>query len=165
MKVRHKVRAVLLDGDHLVFLRRGWPGGIPYWTTVGGSVEPDDADLEAALRREVMEEIGATIGPAAEFLTVTEPGETANVRTATVRTANVSTNGVRTTTVIQHYFLADLLDMDPERRHGPELDAPDTGDFEPVRVALHAPAVAALDLQPSELADHVLEHLKTWKAR
>lgn len=145
MKVRHKVRAVLLDGDHLVFLRRGWPGGFPYCTTVGGSVEPDDADLEAALCREVMEEIGATIGPAVEFLTLTEPGEK--------------------TAVVQHYFLADLLDMDPDRRHGPELDDPDTGDFTPVRVALNAPAVTALNLQPTELANYVLEHVKTWSAR
>ncbi|WP_443071370.1 hypothetical protein [Streptomyces sp. NBC_01465] len=44
MKVRRKARAVLLDGDHLVFLRRGWPGGSSYCTTVGGSVEPDDPD-------------------------------------------------------------------------------------------------------------------------
>jgi 8-oxo-dGTP pyrophosphatase MutT (NUDIX family) len=72
-------------------------------------VEPADADLEAALRREAMEEIGATIGPAAEFLVLTEPRGT--------------------TTVVQHYFLADLLEMDLGRRHGPELDDPDTGDY------------------------------------
>lgn len=83
-----------------------WPGGLTYYTTVGGSVEPGDADLEAALRREAMEEIGATIGPATEFLTLTEPGSTP---------------------VVQHFFLADLLDMDLNRRHGPELDDPDTG--------------------------------------
>lgn len=133
---------MLLDDGHLVFLRRGWPGGDPYCTTVGGSVEPGDADLAAALRREVMEELGATIGPAAEFLTLTEPGGT--------------------TTVVQHYFLADLLDMDPDRRHGPELDDPDTGVFEPVRVAPNRPAVAALNLQPAELADCVLRHVETW---
>ncbi|MGW3423782.1 NUDIX domain-containing protein [Streptomyces phaeochromogenes] len=145
MKVRHKVRAVLLDGDHLVFLRRGWPGAGPYWTTVGGSVEPDDADLEAALRREVMEEIGARIGSVTEVLSVTEPGGA--------------------TTVIEHYFLADLLDMRLDRRHGPELDSPDTGDFEPVRVALRVPAVTALDLQPTELAEYVLEHVNAWRGR
>ncbi|MEV0740055.1 NUDIX hydrolase [Streptomyces sp. NPDC050549] len=144
MKVRHKVRVVLLDRGRLVFLKRGWPGGDSYCTTVGGSVEPTDADLEAALRREAMEEIGATIGPATEFLTLTEPGGT--------------------TTVVQHYFLAYLLDMDLARRHGPELDDPDTGDFEPVRVALSRPAVAALNLQPAELADHVLRHLDAWGA-
>lgn len=136
---------VLLDGDHLVFLRRGRPGAAPYRTTVGGSVEPADADLEAALRREVMEEIGATIGPATEFLTVTEPGGA--------------------TTVMEHYFLADLLDMQLDRRHGPELDSPDTGDFEPVRVAVRASAVRALNLQPTELAAYVLEHVEAWRAR
>ncbi|MGW3107616.1 NUDIX domain-containing protein [Streptomyces sp. NPDC001100] len=144
MKVRHKVRVVLLDRGRLVFLKRGWPGGDSYCTTVGGSVEPADADLEAALRREVMEEIGATIGPATEFLTLTERGGTV--------------------TVVQHYFIADLLDMDPDRRHGPELDDPDTGDFEPVRVTLSRPAVAALNLQPAELADHVLQHVDAWGA-
>ena len=142
MRVRHKARVVLLDDGHLVFLKRGWPGGDPYCTTVGGSVEPEDADLEAALRREAMEEIGATIGPATEILTLTEPRGT--------------------TTVVQHYFLADLLDMDLGRRHGPEFDDPDTGDFEPVRVALNRPAVAALNLQPAELADYVLGHVEAW---
>ncbi|MER7179033.1 NUDIX hydrolase [Streptomyces hyaluromycini] len=145
MKVRHKVRVVLLDGDHLVLLRRGWPGGSPYWTTVGGSVEPDDAGLDAALRREVMEEIGATIGPATPLLTVTEPGETL--------------------TVTQHFFLADLLDMHPDRRDGPEWESPDIGDFEPVRIPLDPTAVTALDLHPPELAAYVLAHVEAWRAR
>ncbi|MFJ9246715.1 NUDIX domain-containing protein [Streptomyces sp. NPDC101776] len=144
MRVRHKARVVLLDHGHLVFLKRGWPGGDAYCTTVGGSVEPADADLEAALRREALEEIGATIGPATEVLTLTEP--------------------LGTTSVVQHFFLADLLDMDLERRHGPELDDPDTGDFEPVRVAMTRPAVAALNLQPAELADYVLGHVDAWGA-
>ncbi|MFD4602906.1 NUDIX domain-containing protein [Streptomyces sp. NPDC058464] len=142
MKVRHKVRVVLLDGDHLVLLRRGWPGGSPYWTTVDGSVEPDDAGLEAALRREVMEEIGATIGPATPLLTVTEPGGTL--------------------TVTRHFFLADLLDTDPDRRDGPEVD---TGDFEPVRIPPNPTAVTALDLHPPELAAYVLAHVEAWRAR
>ncbi|MET7438956.1 NUDIX domain-containing protein [Streptomyces sp. NPDC005496] len=142
MKVRHNVRAVLFDDGCLVFLRRGWPGGSPYWTTVGGGVEPGDADLEAALRREVMEEIGATIGPATEFLTLTEPGEKV--------------------TVVQHYFRADVLDTDASRRGGPELDDPDLGDFAPVRVALVASAVAALELHPPELADYLREEAKGW---
>ena len=144
MKVRHNVRAVLLDGGQLVFLRRGWPGGALYCTTVGGGVEADDADLEAALRREVMEEIGATIGPATEFLTLTEPGEKV--------------------TVVQHYFRADVLDMDPDRRSGPELDDPDIGEFSPVRVALDASAVESLELQPPELADYLGEHAENWGA-
>ncbi|MFG2351541.1 NUDIX domain-containing protein [Streptomyces phaeochromogenes] len=144
MKIRRNVRAVLLDGVHLVFLRRGWPGGPSYYETVGGGVEPDDADLEGALRREVMEEIGATIGPVAEFLTVTEPGERV--------------------TVVQHYFLADVLDMDLDRRNGPEMHDPDIGEFSPVRVALDVSAVAALELQPTELADYLRDHIRSWGA-
>ncbi|MFJ4626450.1 NUDIX domain-containing protein [Streptomyces sp. NPDC088847] len=144
MRVRHKARVVLLDDGHLVFLKRGWPGGDPYCTTVGGSVEPEDADLEAALRREVLEEIGATIGPATEFLTLTEP--------------------CGTSTVVQHYFLADLVAMDLDLRHGPELDDPDTGLFEPVRVDVSRSAVAALNLQPPELADYVRAHVEDWGA-
>ncbi|MFE2884094.1 NUDIX domain-containing protein [Streptomyces sp. NPDC059272] len=144
MRVRHKARVVLLDDGHLVFLKRGWPGGDPYCTTVGGSVEPEDADIEAALRREVLEEIGATIGPATEFLTLTEPRGTS--------------------TVVQHYFLADLVAMDLDLRHGPEFDDPDTGLLEPVRVPVSRPAVAALNLQPPELVDYVLAHVEDWGA-
>ncbi|MFJ7046769.1 NUDIX domain-containing protein [Streptomyces sp. NPDC101112] len=142
MKVRHNVRAVLLDGGQLVFLRRGWPGGTSYYTTVGGGVEAEDADLEAALRREVMEEIGATIGPASEFLTLTEPGDKV--------------------TVVQHFFRSDVLDMDLHRRSGPELDDSDIGDFSPVRVTWDASAVQALELHPPELADYLQEHAETW---
>ncbi|WP_234545292.1 NUDIX domain-containing protein [Streptomyces shenzhenensis] len=142
MKVRHNVRAVLLDDDQLVFLHRRWPGCLAYHTTVGGGVEPYDPGLEAALRREVMEELGATIGPATEFLTLTEPGEKV--------------------TVVRHYFRAELLDLDLDRRGGPELDDPDTGDFAPVRVAPDASAVTALALQPPELVDYLCRHAKTW---
>lgn len=107
-----------------MFLRRGWPGGSLYWTTVGGSVESDDADLDTAPRREV-----------------------------------------ETVTVTQHYFLADLLDLRPERRSGPELDTPDTGDFDPVRIPLDATAVTALGLHPPELAAYLLEHVDAWRDR
>lgn len=144
MKVRHNVRAVLLDGDQLVFLRREWPGGTTYFTTVGGGVEPEDTDLEAALRREVLEEIGATIGPPTEFLTLTDPDDKV--------------------TVVQHFFRADVLDMDLSRRSGPELDDPDVGDLSPVRVALAASAVRELELQPPELADYLREHVEHWGA-
>ncbi|MEV7152358.1 NUDIX hydrolase [Streptomyces sp. NPDC093084] len=144
MRVRHNVRAVLLEDNQLMFLRRRWPGCLPYYTTVGGGVEPYDADLEAALRREVMEELGATIGPAIEFLTLTEPGGKV--------------------TVVRHYFRAEVLGMDLNRRGGPEPDDVDTGDFSPVRVALDASAVAALELEPSELVGYLCKHAKTWGA-
>ncbi|MEU7097705.1 NUDIX domain-containing protein [Streptomyces longwoodensis] len=127
-----------------MFLRREWPGGTSYYTTVGGGIEAEDADLEAALRREVMEEIGATIGPASEFLTLIEPGDKV--------------------TVVHHFFRADVLDMDLNRRSGPELDDSDMGAFSPVRVALDASAVGALELHPPELADYLHGHAEKWRA-
>jgi hypothetical protein len=56
------------------------------------------------------------------------------------------------------------MDMDPNRRGGPELDDLDVGDFSPVWVALDASAVAALELQPPELAGYLCEHATTWGA-
>ncbi|MFR9794888.1 NUDIX domain-containing protein [Streptomyces sp. MS06] len=141
MRVRHNVRAVLVDGDHLVLLRRRWwPGGPAYCTTVGGGVEAGDTGLEAALRREAMEEIGATIGPATEFHTLTEPGERV--------------------TVVRHFFHADVLEVDLRRRGGPELDDPDCGEFTPVRIPLEVSAVTALGLRPPELVDQLVEHAR-----
>ncbi len=71
-----------------------------------------------------MEETGATIGPATESLTLTEPGGKV--------------------TVVQHYFRTEVLDTDPNRRSGPELDDPDLGNFSPVRVAwMGCPRAAA----------------------
>ncbi|MET8032089.1 NUDIX domain-containing protein [Streptomyces sp. NPDC005381] len=141
MKVRRNVRAVLFDEGHLLVLRRGWPGGPSYYTAVGGGVEPSDPDLESALRREVMEELGAKIDTVTPILTVTEPGERV--------------------TVVQHFFRADVLDTDPDRRGGPELDDPDLGDFSPVRVALNVSAVTALGLQPPSLTAYLCEHIRS----
>lgn len=70
-----------------------------------------------------------------------------------------------TLTVTQHFFLADLLDMRLDRRDGPELAAPDTGDFEPVRIPLDRAAVSALALHPPELAAYVLDQAEAWRAR
>ncbi|MFJ4790772.1 hypothetical protein [Streptomyces sp. NPDC088794] len=91
-----------------------------------------------------MEELGATIGTATEFLTLTEPD------------AKV--------TIVRHYFRAEVLDMDLNRRDGPEPDDADTGDFSTVRVAPDASTLAALELQPPELVGYLRVHAKTWVA-
>ncbi|WUH88664.1 NUDIX hydrolase [Streptomyces sp. NBC_00433] len=142
MKTRHKAHAILLtDAGQLLFLQRGWPGGTPYCTAVGGTIEPDDTDLTAGLRREVMEEVGAEIGPPTPILTLTEPGPPI--------------------AVIHHYFTAQVLSLDPARRHGPELDNPDVGTFDPIQIPATADALTALNLRPPELAAYALTHLVT----
>jgi len=54
------VRAILWDErDQLVLIKRTKPDQAPYWTSPGGGLEPTDASLDAALRRELREELGA----------------------------------------------------------------------------------------------------------
>ncbi|GAA3925204.1 hypothetical protein GCM10022244_38400 [Streptomyces gulbargensis] len=59
--VKRNARAIILDGDELILIKRTKPGREPYWVSVGGSVEEDDATVEAALHREVFEELGGKL--------------------------------------------------------------------------------------------------------
>jgi len=60
MLFSQRARAILLTDAHtLVLIRRVKPGyRRPYWTTPGSGLEESDPDLDAALRREVAEELG-----------------------------------------------------------------------------------------------------------
>jgi 8-oxo-dGTP pyrophosphatase MutT (NUDIX family) len=59
---RRSARAILIDdAGKLVLIRRSRPGRAPYWTTAGGGVEESDASVEAAMRRELFEELGAEV--------------------------------------------------------------------------------------------------------
>lgn len=59
--VKRTARAILLDGNDLILIKRTKPGVDPYWLTPGGGVEPEDATVVDALHREVDEELGAKI--------------------------------------------------------------------------------------------------------
>ncbi|GAA5059395.1 8-oxo-dGTP pyrophosphatase MutT (NUDIX family) [Thermocatellispora tengchongensis] len=126
--VRHSVRAVLLDGDDLVLFRRVRPGRAPYWITPGGRIEPGDASPEAALRRELDEELGATTGPVLPLVTLGEPGARYSV------------------------FACRLRSLDLSRRTGPEFDDPAAGTHEIRRVPCTPEAIRAVDLVPEALA-------------
>lgn len=53
-----RVRAVLITRDNrLLTIKRVKPGMDPYWVLPGGGVEPGDRSLEAALHREIHEEL------------------------------------------------------------------------------------------------------------
>ena len=133
--IKRNARAILLDGDKLVLIKRTKPGRDPYWVTVGGGVEEDDASIEAALHREVFEELGGTLDRAELVHLITDELEI----------------GIG----VQHIFAARLAGMDVSVRTGTEFSKPERGGYEIVRVPFMAEAVRGLDLMPPELADFV----------
>jgi len=55
-----RVRAVLVtEFGNALLIKRIRPGMRPYWVLPGGHLDPGDSSLEAALRREIREELGA----------------------------------------------------------------------------------------------------------
>lgn len=139
---RRSARAILIDETgHLLLIRRTRPGQTPYWTTPGGGLEPTDDSLESALRRELAEELGASITPTTQVFLH-----------STITDAGVD---------IQHFFLTRLLGLDQNLRGGPELDEPARGGYHLERADLTAAApdgLDGLDLRPSALKDFIINN-------
>lgn len=133
--IKRNARAILLDGDELVLIKRTKPGREPYWVSVGGGVEDDDPSIEAALRREVFEELGGKLG-----------------RTELV---HLITDDLGDGIGVQHIFAARLEAMDLAARTGAEFGKPERGSYEVVRVDFTAEAIRRLDLMPPELAEFI----------
>lgn len=134
---RRSARAILIDDNaRLVLIRRAKPGRARYWTTAGGGVEARDASVEAAMRREIFEELGAEAGEASQVFLVSDetPG------------------GVR----VQHFFAARLVSLDLAKRHGPEFLDPSRGTYDVDYADLRSGALADIDLRPAELRDFIL---------
>src|SRR5437879_11051922 len=116
--IKRSARVILLDGEDLVLIKRSKPGRDPYWVTVGGGVEEDDASIEGALHREVFEELGGTLERAELVHLITDEVE----------------GGVG----VQHIFAARLAAMDVSVRTGTEFSQPERGAYEIVRVPFTA---------------------------
>jgi 8-oxo-dGTP pyrophosphatase MutT (NUDIX family) len=134
---RRSARAIIIDDNgRLVLIKRTRPGRAPYWTTAGGGVEESDASVEAAMRREIFEELGAEAGPASQVFMLSQH----------------TPRGAR----VQHYFVTRLVRLDLEARNGPEVLDPARGAYDPDYVELSAEALAGVDLVPAELKDFIL---------
>jgi ADP-ribose pyrophosphatase YjhB (NUDIX family) len=132
---RRSARAILVDDDRrLVLIKRIKPGREPYWTAPGGGVEPDDASPEAALRRELAEELGARVAGVTQVFLTSSPSDAGPA--------------------IQYFFLTRLAVPDASARSGPELSDPSRGGYEMVRVALDV--VENINLQPPELKEFIV---------
>jgi ADP-ribose pyrophosphatase YjhB (NUDIX family) len=133
--VKRSARAILLDGDELVLIKRTKPGREPYWVTVGGGVEADDESVEAALHREVFEELGGTVERTELVYLITDE----------------LVGGIG----VQHIFAARLVSMDLAARTGTEFSKPERGGYEVVRVPFTPASVRELNLMPPQLAEFI----------
>lgn len=141
MPVRRAARALLLDGTarpHLILIRRTRPGRDVYWTTPGGKIEPYDAGPEAALRRELDEELGATAGPMRQVFASGEQG---------AGTGRLDT-----------FYVCRLVSMDLSRRHGPEFDDPANGRYDVDRFRCAPEVLGGIALIPEVLTAYLGAH-------
>lgn len=134
---RRAARAILIDDlGRLVLIKRVKPGQAPYWTAPGGGVEDGDASVEAALYRELAEELGAKATNASQVFLFSSPSD-----------AGVA---------IQHFFVVRLTGMDESARNGPEFEDPARGGYELDRVDLRGDDLATIDLKPAALKEFIL---------
>lgn len=134
---RQAARAILIDDrGRLVLIRRTKPGQPPYWTAPGGGVENGDGSVEAALHRELAEELGAEVAEASRVFLDSSPSD----------------SGV----AVQHFFVARLLTLDEARRSGPELADPSRGGYDVDRVDLLGDDLAGVDLKPGALKEFIM---------
>lgn len=134
-EVRHSARGLLLDGDDLLLWERRVPGRPRYWVTPGGGVEEGDAGLEATLRRELKEELGATVGAAMEVF--------------------VSRHEEVTMTQVAHFFVCKLKTLDLGLQSGPEFGDPAQGEHRLARIPFTPEGLEGIELLPVELADYL----------
>ncbi|MGW7509604.1 NUDIX hydrolase [Streptomyces massasporeus] len=101
VNLRHSVRALILDEDDRILLCRfaiPEPAGTVVWAAPGGGIEPGETPL-AALRRELLEEVGLAVNadpPHVWHQEVVAPGHAAGY------------DGV-----INDYFLVRTVGFDP----------------------------------------------------
>jgi ADP-ribose pyrophosphatase YjhB (NUDIX family) len=133
-----RVRALLITPDGgLLTIRRVRPGQDPYWVLPGGGVEHGES-REAALERELREEIVATAEIHSLLYVLDCGGDRQHVYLARARS-----------------WSANAAD-----RSGPEFTDPARGEYHLQIVPLTAEAVAGIDLKPDALAQFLLSHLR-----
>src|SRR5215467_5263517 len=134
---RCAARAILIDDrGHLVLIKRTKPGQAPYWTAPGGGVQESDASVEAALYRELAEELGAKATGASQVFLF----------------SSLSDAGI----AVQHFFVTRLASVDGSDRTGPEFNDASRGGYELDRVDLRGDDLVAIDLKPTASKEFIL---------
>ncbi|MFJ3961113.1 NUDIX domain-containing protein [Streptomyces sp. NPDC090036] len=127
-----RVRAVLVTADDTMLVVRRTKPGIPeYWVLPGGGVEASDESREAALHREIHEEIAGK----AEIVRLLHTMESNDER--------------------QLFYLARIATWSFDDRTGPEFSAEGRGEYALDEIPLTLAGIDGIDLKPEEIA-HVL---------
>ena len=142
--INHRVRAIMMpERGKLLLMKRVREGITPYYIIPGGGVEAGDASFEAALKREVREEIGGEIEIIREIFTSEVTGR----------------NEMEGWIIRHHFFLCRLLHYDLTQQHGPEFSDPAGGLYLIEEFPLTSEALASIILRPMELKGFLLDHL------
>ena len=132
-----RVRAVLVTPQgELLTIKRTLPGQAPYWVLPGGGVESGDPSREAALARELREELAAEADVHGLLHVMERPSER------------------------QYFYLARVHRWSFADRSGPEFADSSRGQYELEAVPLTVQDLAAIDLKPEQVADVLLAHLR-----
>lgn len=135
--MNERVRAVLVTADEtMLVIRRTKPGVPVYWVLPGGGVEPHDESREAALHREIHEEIAGKADIVRLLHTLEGEGER------------------------QLFYLARIATWSFEDRTGPEFSAQGRGEYALEEVPLTVEGIDGIDLKPEEIT-HVLRRAIT----
>ncbi|MGW6817740.1 NUDIX hydrolase [Streptomyces sp. NPDC055005] len=127
-----RVRGVLVTADDTMLVIRRTKPGIPvYWVLPGGGVEAGDESREAALHREIHEEIAGK----AEIVRLLHTVESDDER--------------------QLFYLARIATWSFDDRTGPEFSAEGRGEYALDEIPLTLAGLDGIDLKPEEIA-HVL---------
>lgn len=127
-----RVRAVLVTADEtMLVIRRTRPGIPEYWVLPGGGVEPSDESREAALHREIHEEIAGK----ADIIRLLHTMESDDER--------------------QLFYFARIATWSFDDRTGPEFSAEGRGEYALEEIPLTLEGLDGIGLKPEEIA-HVL---------
>lgn len=123
-----RVRAILITpAGTMLTIKRTKPGMDSYWVLPGGHVSGDDMGLEAALAREIREELAADIE------------------------SPVLVHVLEHETERQYFYLAHISNWSFADRTGPEFREPGRGQYDLEEIPLTFDAVASLNLKPDAI--------------
>jgi ADP-ribose pyrophosphatase YjhB (NUDIX family) len=126
-----RVRAVLVTPEGcMLAIRRDRPGQATYWVLPGGHVDPADHSREAALSREISEEIAgeADITSLLHVLEAESRDE------------------------YQYFYLGRITSWSFASRTGPEFSETGRGTYELEQIPLTSAGLGAIDLKPTGIS-------------